>query len=222
MEADRMCRLLKIDHPPPYVKVVKSSWLSACIKQKQLVDSVAYELDVSWLSRTRKHENKSDTESEEGKVSEEKKEVKPATLCHSYKKPKTQDIEGEDPDSDYAPSDGEGPDEVQGPSVSATSSTSPEKLIALCIQMEHVTEILTVLIPLATTAVKVPRGVALMSTYVPQPKLVLATSGSVYKTVKSWAFVLVCFLQYLVDPAVTISRKRARGIRQFTNLQLNF
>uniref|UniRef100_A0A8W8IEU7 BRCT domain-containing protein n=1 Tax=Magallana gigas TaxID=29159 RepID=A0A8W8IEU7_MAGGI len=131
MEADRMCRLLKIDHPPPYVKVVKSSWLSACIKQKQLVDSVAYELDVSWLSRTRKHENKSDTESEEGKVSEEKKEVKPATLCHSYKKPKTQDIEGEDPDSDYAPSDGEGPDEVQGPSVSATSSTSPEKLIAV-------------------------------------------------------------------------------------------
>lgn len=44
----------------------------------------------------------------------------------------------------------------------------------LCIQMEHVTEILTVLIPLATTAVKGPRGVALMSTYVPQPKLVLA------------------------------------------------
>lgn len=44
--------------------------------------------------------------------------------------------------------------------------------------MEHVTEILTVLIPLATTAVKGPRGVALISTYVPQPKLVLATSGS--------------------------------------------
>lgn len=68
MEADRMCRLLKIDHPPPYVKAVKSSWLSACIKQKQLVDSVAYELDISGLSRKRKHENKSDTESEEGKV----------------------------------------------------------------------------------------------------------------------------------------------------------
>lgn len=131
MEADRMCRLLKIDHPPPYVKTVKSSWLSACIKQKQLVDIVAYELDVSGLSRKRKHENKSDTESEEGKVSEEKKEVKPATMWHSYKKPKTQEIEGEDPDSDYAPSDGEGPDEVQGPSVSATSSTSPEKLIAV-------------------------------------------------------------------------------------------
>lgn len=131
MEADRMCRLLKIDHPPPYVKVVKSSWLSACIKQKQLVDSASYELDLSGLGRKRKHENKSDAESAEGKVSEEKKEVKPATMWHSYKKPKTQEIEGEDPDSDYAPSDGEGPDEVQGRSVSATSSTSPEKLIAV-------------------------------------------------------------------------------------------
>lgn len=32
--------------------------------------------------------------------------------------------------------------------------------------------------PVGYHAVKGPRGVALMSTYVPQPKLVLATSGS--------------------------------------------
>lgn len=43
--------------------------------------------------------------------------------------------------------------------------------------MEHVTEILTVVIPLATTAVKGPRGVVLMGTYVPQPKPVSETSS---------------------------------------------
>lgn len=73
-------------------------------------------------------------------MSEKNVEQKPAKMWHGYKKPKTQpeEGEGEDPDSDYAPSDGEGEQEGRGPaqvgsSVSATSSTSPEKLIAVSI-----------------------------------------------------------------------------------------
>lgn len=57
MEVDRMCRLLKIDQPPSNVLVVKSSWLSACIKQKQIVDSDTYKLEFPLTSLKRKHEN---------------------------------------------------------------------------------------------------------------------------------------------------------------------
>lgn len=51
-----------------------------------MVDSVVYELDVFGLSWKRKYENKSDIESEEGKVLEEKKEVKLVIMWYSYKK----------------------------------------------------------------------------------------------------------------------------------------
>ncbi len=47
MEIDRMCRILKIQKPPEKVKVVKSLWLSACIKQKDYVDTNPYELNTS-------------------------------------------------------------------------------------------------------------------------------------------------------------------------------
>ncbi|XP_062608658.1 DNA polymerase lambda-like [Saccostrea cucullata] len=132
MELDRMCRLLKIDQPLAGVKVVKTSWLSDCIKQKQCVDSTSYELDLSPLIRKRKQEFENDSEKEDVKDggSENNKEHKPVKMWHSYKRPKVEVEEGEDPDSDYAPSDGEDPVSVQGPSTSTTSSTSPEKLIA--------------------------------------------------------------------------------------------
>ena len=73
-------------------------------------------------------------------MSEKNVEQKPAKMWHGYKKPKTQpeEGEGEDPDSDYAPSDKKGQQEGRDPAqvrsrVSATSSTSPEKLIAVSI-----------------------------------------------------------------------------------------
>ncbi|XP_048744218.2 DNA polymerase lambda-like isoform X2 [Ostrea edulis] len=131
MEAERMCRLLRIDQPPSDVNIVKSSWLSACIKQKQCVDIATHELDLSLFTRKRKKEldiNDSGNEEEKDNTSEKNQEQKPARMWHSYKKPKVEEEEGVDPESDYAPSDGE--DTVQGPSTSSTSSTSPEKLIA--------------------------------------------------------------------------------------------
>ncbi|KAM9857716.1 DNA polymerase lambda [Aulostomus maculatus] len=44
MDCDRVMRLLKLDCMPPGVQLVKCSWLSSCISQKQLQDVVSYSL----------------------------------------------------------------------------------------------------------------------------------------------------------------------------------
>ncbi len=59
MELDRFCRILKLDQPPSpqECKIVKSLWLSACLKQKQLLPTEPYELDVeAYLGKTVKHD----------------------------------------------------------------------------------------------------------------------------------------------------------------------
>lgn len=42
MEFERALRLLKVDTLPSSVKLVKCSWLSACISEKRLLDTTAH------------------------------------------------------------------------------------------------------------------------------------------------------------------------------------
>ncbi|XP_028313279.1 DNA polymerase lambda isoform X2 [Gouania willdenowi] len=44
MDCDRALRLLKVDSMPPGVELVKCSWLSLCISEKQLVETGSYSL----------------------------------------------------------------------------------------------------------------------------------------------------------------------------------
>ncbi|KAL5021152.1 hypothetical protein ScPMuIL_000307 [Solemya velum] len=46
MDLERFCRISKIDLPPQNIPIIKCSWLSACFKNKSLVCSKTYELDV--------------------------------------------------------------------------------------------------------------------------------------------------------------------------------
>ncbi|XP_014669198.1 PREDICTED: DNA polymerase lambda-like isoform X2 [Priapulus caudatus] len=53
MDAARLCRLLKIDKLPiAHARVLKSLWLSACLKNKHLVDTSVYELTMPHPSQT--------------------------------------------------------------------------------------------------------------------------------------------------------------------------
>lgn len=61
MEPDRMCRLLKIDKPPENIEIVKSSWLSKCLKEKALVNSKEFLLDCSILSKSSDQSSRIDT-----------------------------------------------------------------------------------------------------------------------------------------------------------------
>ena len=49
MDAQRMCRIMKLDKPPcrEDVCTVKSLWLSSCLNMKKLVDTNTFELDFS-------------------------------------------------------------------------------------------------------------------------------------------------------------------------------
>ena len=49
MDTQRMCRIMKLNKPPcrEDVCIVKSLWLSSCLKMKKLVDTNTFELDLS-------------------------------------------------------------------------------------------------------------------------------------------------------------------------------
>lgn len=44
MDSDRAVRLLKVDRMPSGVQLVKCTWLSLCISEKQLLDVTSYSL----------------------------------------------------------------------------------------------------------------------------------------------------------------------------------
>ncbi|XP_069561092.1 DNA polymerase lambda isoform X1 [Brachyistius frenatus] len=66
MDGDRALRLLKVDRVPPGVQLVKCTWLSLCITEKQLLDVDSYSLLLP--KRDSKHEN----------IKEESPSLKPA------------------------------------------------------------------------------------------------------------------------------------------------
>lgn len=105
MEADRMCRLLKIDKPPDYATVVKSSWLSTCFKEKKLVDTQPFMLDLSVLEK--KPLEKKPVDNTSGDIVQDKisKPELPKVgfmFGQKAKQPQPQDDEA---DSDYVNSD---------------------------------------------------------------------------------------------------------------------
>ncbi|KAL4232230.1 hypothetical protein ACF0H5_009804 [Mactra antiquata] len=146
MEPDRLCRLLKVDNPPENVNIVKSSWLSACFKDKHLVEISDYVLDCS------KHILKKNNSVNENMPSKSTKctpnpiestdsdklmkddagrnEFPKVGAMFSHKAktcPVNTEMAGDD-DSDYCPS-GDERDSDQGCSTSdvSTPSTSPKK-----------------------------------------------------------------------------------------------
>ena len=160
MEIDRMCRILKLDVPPNGVKVVKSLWLSNCIKHKTNLDTSDYELSLMKYTQLKTASNDSsndvfphDKNPPVCKVEEEKPSTS-AVATKSYEPAekscdsKTVDNtplpkvgmmfdanhkrrpEGGDSDSDYVPSDEE---DKETNSATSTPNTSPHRPIPVCI-----------------------------------------------------------------------------------------
>ena len=107
MEPDRMCRLLKVDKPPDFAIVVKSSWLSTCFKEKKLVDTQPYMLDLSVLEKKSLEKKPADNVSEAADILQDKisKPELPKVgfmFGHKAKQPQQKDDEA---DSDYVNSD---------------------------------------------------------------------------------------------------------------------
>ena len=134
MEADRMCRLLKIDKPPGYAITVKSSWLSTCFKEKKLVDTQSYLLDLAVLEvkpvvKKQDHDNISET-GDNVKDENSKPELPKVGMMfgHKAKQLHQQDDEA---DSDYVASDVDSDASSSGPELSSelnvpsTSSGKP-------------------------------------------------------------------------------------------------
>ena len=149
MTTERMCKILKRDTPPPDKTIVKTTWLSACLRQKAIVSTTDFLLaipcSVPTKSKDVENPQKSNTETEKEKT-ETNKEPEPSgseikfpkvgVMWNAFRsKPKGE--ESEDADSDYVPSEDEGFDSghaaVKGAestsSTDTTPNTSPEKIM---------------------------------------------------------------------------------------------
>ncbi|XP_071360977.1 DNA polymerase lambda [Trachinotus anak] len=88
MVSDRALRLLKVDCMPSGVQLVKCTWLSLCISEKQLLDVTSYSLLLPKRHPETQHEN----------IKEELADVKPAAetmvepVSHQTKKGETIDM----------------------------------------------------------------------------------------------------------------------------------
>ncbi|XP_021378416.1 DNA polymerase lambda-like [Mizuhopecten yessoensis] len=143
MEADRMCRILKIDEPPENIEILKTSWLSSCFKTKDMVPTKGFTLDVSVFEKKdvlevsdTKPSKDADAEGSTSSADSEMKRAKVGVMFRANKKPKVES-EGckDDPDSDYSASDKEENNRLPGSesdghtSASTTPQTSPNKII---------------------------------------------------------------------------------------------
>lgn len=143
MDAERMCRILKLPTPPEEVEIVKSVWLSTCFKEKKLTDTGPYKLDCSFYIQ---HETKSKCENATGvetKTNSEKGTEVNNTSSSSEKLPKAGHMFSHkykpakgtvnDSDSDYNPSDGERRDHTDSDSDHETLvEVSPKKKLPVC------------------------------------------------------------------------------------------
>ncbi|XP_013421997.1 DNA polymerase lambda isoform X2 [Lingula anatina] len=143
MDYEKLCKILKVEAPPPNVKIVKSMWLSMCIKQKELVPTNGFEVQMNASNVKEKNMSAISIAGDQSKDStkEEKtcsNNVPASGTCHvdKYKKDAVLNAQGEgDDESDYMPSDGEedcrnSDDMIKESSTSSfrPTSVSPRKL----------------------------------------------------------------------------------------------
>ena len=115
MDIDRLCKILKLDLPPDNVVIVKTSWLSACFKEKQFVDEEGYILDVSKFKKKSEEkqtadvtETGPDTSYQSQMPAEVKSDLPKVGMMFGYHGSKVNPRKTEsDNDSDYCPSDEE-------------------------------------------------------------------------------------------------------------------
>ena len=162
MEVDRMCRILKIDVPPPKTKIVKSLWLSTCLKEKKYVNTEHFEIkkEIPKEEPNPEHVKTTDpspgpshaadskanpvkTEDDGSKDSHKDREkadtskVRYPQIGNMYRfttksKPKAE-ADADDVDSDYVPS-GDEDDDIQeaADSASPPSSQSMQRRLPVC------------------------------------------------------------------------------------------
>ena len=79
MTTERMCKILKRDTPPPDKTIVKTTWLSACLRQKAIVSTTDFLLaipcSVPTKSKDVENPQKSNTETEQEKTETNKEPV---------------------------------------------------------------------------------------------------------------------------------------------------
>ena len=162
MEVDRMCRILKIDVPPSKTRIVKSLWLSTCLKEKKYVNTEHFEIkkviskvepnpeDVKTTDPSSgpshvadSKANPVETEDDGSKDSDKDREktgrskVKYPQVGNMYRfttkaKPKAE-ASADDVDSDYVPSGDEDDDIQEAPdSSSPPSSQSMQRRLPVC------------------------------------------------------------------------------------------
>lgn len=141
MDAERMCRLLKIQKPPENLEIVKSIWLSSCLKEKSFLDAVPYRLDCSVYRQKETSNTQTDSKpqaqmTDTGVVStnsSDNERTLPKVghmFGHKYKPVLNPE---DDNDSDYNPSDGEGPEHVDTDSdKEKLVAVSPNKKLPVC------------------------------------------------------------------------------------------
>jgi len=119
MESERLCRILKWEETPQNIPVIKSAWLSLCLKQKQnlLFDDFKLEINSPRISENtcKTDEPVKEKSGEDNSVVE--KPTKVAFTFHSNKRPR---LDPDSEDSDYKPSD----EEVEATSSDVTTDTS--------------------------------------------------------------------------------------------------
>ena len=131
MEYSRMCRLLKISTPPTNICIVKSGWLSACFKNKSLIDTSEFILDCPKPDITNEVPETS-TSSESKSDAAVKPEYPKVGVMFGHK---TKTTHSDNEDSDYCPSGGESePEADYSTSSSTTPSTSPKKNLPVSAQ----------------------------------------------------------------------------------------
>ena len=162
MEVDRMCRILKIDVLPSKTRIVKSLWLSTCLKEKKYVNTEHFEIKKMIPKEEPNAENAKSTEPSPGpsrtpdskakpvkteddgaKVSDNSREksdgskVKYPQVGNMYRfttKPKPEAAaNADDADSDYVPS-GDEDNGIPEPvdSASPPSSQSMQRRLPVC------------------------------------------------------------------------------------------
>lgn len=129
MTPDRLCRLLKLDKPPDKVHIVKSLWLSSCLKQQKLVDISEYLLECSELGKSADAEKSAPETAGQEPQNVSKSEFPKVGMMFGHRAPKFP-LKDDDADSDYSTSDDESRLDalpITSSSTDTSPSTSPKK-----------------------------------------------------------------------------------------------
>jgi len=149
MEAERLCRILKVPSPPENVEIVKSIWLSSCLKEKKLVDTESFKLDCSVYVKKQPAELETDKTThlkikpiaKAGETSTSAKDSEKTLPKVGYMfghKNKPGNVSGEEDDSDYNRSDGEEPEHQDSdPKRETLVAVSPHKKLPVCFSLNY-------------------------------------------------------------------------------------